>query len=195
MYTVICKSYPAPPFDTKEILRYAKCREADESVLALMRSCIDEIKDKLTYKVCYTELPFSVCDGMLDLTFTKINSSVLQKALSGCEQYVLFAATIGLELDRLLAKYGKISPAKALLFQAIGAERIESLCDMFCDALQCGKQPKAMRVSPGYGDLPLDMQKDIFAVLDCPRKIGLTLNDSMLMTPTKSVTAFIGAHK
>ena len=38
----------------------------------------------------------------------------------------------------------------------------------------------------------LRYQKDIFSVLDCQRKIGLTLNDSMLMSPTKSVTAIIG---
>jgi len=36
------------------------------------------------------------------------------------------------------------------------------------------------------------MQRDIFAVLDCPRKIGLSLNGSLLMSPSKSVTAIIG---
>jgi len=29
-------------------------------------------------------------------------------------------------------------------------------------------------------------------VLDCAKKIGLTLNDSLLMSPSKSVTAFAG---
>lgn len=48
------------------------------------------------------------------------------------------------------------------------------------------------RFSPGYGDLPINMQKDIFAALDCPRKIGLSLNESLLMSPSKSVTAIIG---
>ena len=36
------------------------------------------------------------------------------------------------------------------------------------------------------------MQKDIFAALDCPRKISLSLNESLLMSPSKSVTAIIG---
>ena len=48
------------------------------------------------------------------------------------------------------------------------------------------------RFSPGYGDLKLSSQKDIFRVLDCSRKIGLSLNDSLLMSPSKSVTAIIG---
>ena len=49
------------------------------------------------------------------------------------------------------------------------------------------------RFSPGYGDLPLALQREVFAALDCPRRIGLTLSDSLLMSPTKSVTALIGA--
>ena len=48
------------------------------------------------------------------------------------------------------------------------------------------------RFSPGYGDLPLDVQKNIFPLLDCERKIGLTLNESLIMSPSKSVTAFVG---
>ena len=51
------------------------------------------------------------------------------------------------------------------------------------------------RFSPGYGDLPLELQKDVFRVLDCPRKIGLSLNESLLMSPSKSVTAIIGIGK
>jgi len=41
----------------------------------------------------------------------------------------------------------------------------------------------------------LETQRDIFALLDCPRKIGLTLTDSLLMSPVKSVTAVMGIEK
>ena len=43
-----------------------------------------------------------------------------------------------------------------------------------------------------YGDLPLEVQTQFFQLLDCQRQIGLTLNDSLLMTPSKSVTAVFG---
>ena len=46
--------------------------------------------------------------------------------------------------------------------------------------------------SPGYGDLPLDLQREIFAALDCPKRIGVSLNESLLMSPSKSVSAIIG---
>ena len=79
------------------------------------------------------------------------------------------------------------------MFQAIGAERIEALCDAFCDDISkeynIAIKP---RFSPGYGDLPLECQKDIFAVISPEKHIGLTLTDSMLMSPSKSVTAIVG---
>ena len=48
------------------------------------------------------------------------------------------------------------------------------------------------RFSPGYGDYPIELQKSFLHILDAPRKIGLTANDSFLLTPVKSVTAIIG---
>lgn len=48
------------------------------------------------------------------------------------------------------------------------------------------------RYSPGYGDFALESQKEIFARLECAKRIGLTLTDTMLMVPFKSVTAVIG---
>ena len=132
----------------------------------------------------------------LDLGFTVTHSRDLQKNLKGCCRIILFGATVGLELDRLIARYGRLSPSKALCFQAIGAERIESLCNAFNDEIDEIFREQGMytrpRFSPGYGDLPINMQKDIFAALDCPRKIGLSLNESLLMSPSKSVTAIIG---
>lgn len=189
MNTVFTKNYSAPEVNRRELLRYAGCDENAD--LGIIDECLTEISDKLTYKVCYAEFGISTDGDFVDLGFTKTDSADLKKNLNGCEKIILFAATIGIEIDRLIAKYNRISPSKALIFQAIGAERAESLCDLFNDEMK-EKYSTNPRYSPGYGDLPLDIQRDIFAVLDCPRKIGLTLNDSLLMSPSKSVTAIIG---
>ena len=174
-------------FNKKEISRYAGNLQ-DEALLA---ECISEVADKLVYNVCYQKFPFEKQCETLNLGFAQVNSADLAKNLDGCDGILLFAATVGVELDRLIMKYCKISPVKALIFQAIGAERIEKLCDQFCKDMAKEENIKP-RFSPGYGDLPLDLQKEIFAALDCGKNIGLTLNDSMLMSPTKSVTAIVG---
>ncbi|MBP9988186.1 MAG: Vitamin B12 dependent methionine synthase activation subunit [Ruminococcus sp.] len=189
MNTVLTKTYEPPEINRSEILRYAGCDK--DFQLDLIDECLSELKNKLSYKVCFVEFEISENDKFSDLGFVKTASSDLRKNLDGCRKIILFAATIGIEIDRLIAKYNRISPSKALIFQAIGAERIESLCDVFCNEVKEKYEIKP-RYSPGYGDLSLEIQKKIFDVLDCPRKIGLTLNDSLLMSPSKSVTAIIG---
>lgn len=190
---VLTRTYPEPAFCEKEILRYAGCREADDGVLSLLRACIDEARGRLTYTVCYRELPVAITGSHCDFSAFAVDSGHLAKTLAGCERVILFAATVGVGIDRLIARYGRVSPAKAVMLQAIGAERIEALCDAFCadiaKEMQTGLRP---RFSPGYGDLPLTLQQDIVSVLDCGKRIGLCLNDSLLLSPSKSVTAIVG---
>lgn len=174
------------------------CKEKNSEVLAFVDECLKEVKGKLSYKVCFDsfEINCNAREKTVDLGFCLCKSEKLAANLKDCSNAVVFAATIGIEIDRLIAKYGRISPSKALCFQAIGAERIEALCNTFNDEITQDCQDKGLftraRYSPGYGDLSLNFQKNIFSVLDCPRKIGLSLNESLIMSPSKSVTAIIG---
>ena len=177
---VYTKNYSGGPINLKEILRYMGAKERTAELDKMIADCITECKEQLTYKVCYTEADFTdICD------------------FSNCEKCIAFAATTGIGIDRLIAKYSAVSPAKALVFQAIGAERIEWLCDEFENDIKSehkGLFPMR-RKSPGYGAFPLEAQRRIFSSLDCERKIGLTLNNSLVMSPSKSVTAVIGFTK
>ena len=47
------------------------------------------------------------------------------------------------------------------------------------------------RFSAGYGDLPLELQADIFNLLKPEKQMGVFLSESFIMSPTKSVTAFV----
>jgi len=191
---VSVKSYIEPPVCEKEILRYAGCKSADDVLLQLLRVCVDEVRPRLSYKVCWIELPLIIMENICDFGCMRIQSKDLVKNLQGCETVILFGATVGVEMDRLIGKYSRISPTKAVLLQAIGAERIEALCDVFCKEIEKEKKLHP-RFSPGYGDLPLETQREIFQVLNCSKEIGLSLNESLLMSPTKSVTAFVGIEE
>ena len=190
--------YPSPEIKRREILRYMGCKAGDSQIDGLLDSCICESSNALSYKVVYTEVPILKDRDGIKLGEITIVSRDLQKCLSGCDKAIIFAATVGLGIDRLINKYGRINPSRAVCFQAIGAERIEALCDAFCKdvsqkyAEHCRKLRP--RFSPGYGDLPLSLQRDIFNLLSCEKRIGLTLNDSLLMSPSKSVTAIVGIY-
>ena len=200
MTTIVYKkSYSAPPIDKIEALRYAGVRGDAPEISALLDECISEAMAHLSYKLCYAYYPISRDGGRVNLGFAEVCSDRLAAHLDGCHGVILLAATIGISFDRLVAKEIKVSPTKALLLDGLGAERIEALCDLFCreEAEVLAKSGKTLtsRFSAGYGDLPLDLQKSIFAALDCKKNIGLTLNDSLLMSPQKSVTAIIGIKR
>ena len=190
---VLTKTYPAPPICEKEILRYAGSPSADKETQDLLKTCLSIAKDKFVYKVCYCRLPVNIAEDICDFGAFKVKSLKLAQNLKGCHSVIIFGATVGVEIDRLVAKYSRISPAKALMLQAMGAERIEALCDTLCeDITRDLKTNLKPRFSSGYGDLPLDTQKQIFNLLNCSKHIGLSLNDSLIMSPSKSVTAFVG---
>lgn len=193
MSTVLTKSLPAPPFCEREALRYAGCRAADGQTTGLLHACLDQAQDALAYRVCYTVSPVEIREAEVTFEGFTLRSAQLARNLAGCSRALVFAATVGVGIDRLIARAGALSPAKGLMYQAIGAERIESLCDSFC-ALFEQEQGVSLRprFSPGYGDLPLEAQRAVFEVLDCPRRIGLTLGGGLVMSPSKSVTAIAG---
>ena len=197
--TVYKKIYAEPPINKKEILRYAGVGKDIGELDGLIGECISELEGQLFYKVCYRVFPISFDGDAIDLGFCRSESRSLKINLEGCEYILLFAATVGMNIDRAIVKYSAVSPAKAFVFQAIGAERIESLCDVFCRDIQVLSSERGFftrpRFSAGYGDFALEYQKEIFAALDCYRQIGVSLNDSLLMSPTKSVTAIIGMRK
>lgn len=185
-----------------EIWRYAGYKgipsEDEKELLSLLQDVLTESKGSLEYKVCYVRAEVKWEDGMPILPFSH-HSENLAKCLTGSTEVVMFCATIGMSVDKFINRYEKRKPAKALMFQAYGAERVEAVCDTFCrqikeevknDGLYC-----TPRFSPGYGDLELEIQKAFFDILDCPRQIGVFLNDSLLMTPSKSVTAIFGIGK
>jgi len=188
----------------KEILRYAgmagmKDEEFDEKLETILEECIAEAMPILSYKVSYRYEPLEIREGHAILPFEYAFSQALDKNLEGCDEVVLFAATVGLALDRLIAKYNKVSKVKALFLQAFGAERIEALCDLFNKEVKtlAAEREKLTkpRFSPGYGDLSLEIQKPFTQLLDCSRRLGINLNESLLMSPSKSVTALIGIRE
>ncbi len=185
---VYTKTYESLPFNEKEALRYARFVNPDDEAYRLINESYESVKDVFTFKVCYKEFDVKYDKELLDLGFCKTESENLKKLLKNSEKCILFAATAGIGIDRAIKRYGISDSLKALVLQGIGTERIETLCDKF----QSEFGNTTPRFSPGYGDMPLEMQRDVFKALDCPRKIGLTLNDNLLMVPMKSVTAIFG---
>ena len=159
-----------------------------------LKESLEAAKGAVQWRAVWCRYPLKRDGEELDLGFARTTSRGLREHLVGCDEIILFACTAGAEMDRRIARAKLSSPAKALLMHAIGAQQVEGGCDRLCGQLaeQFPDKQLTDRFSPGYGDLPLEMQKDVMTALDCGRTVGITLTGSLLMTPSKSVTAIIG---
>lgn len=178
--------------------------EWEDSSLAVIREHIREAAASteavMHPKACYGRFPIEVKgDGRILLPYGEVVSHDLTRNLCGCQEIFLFAATIGAEYERLLRRTRLTSMTQAAILQAAGAAAVESLCDKLNDdlrkAAEAGGYKAHPRYSPGYGDYALENQKGIFDVLQPSRYIGLSLMDTLIMAPEKSVTAVIGLEK
>ena len=183
------------PFDEKEILRYAMLPSfAPKPEELPLKECLEAAKGAAKCRAVWRRYPLRRNGEELDLGFARTDTRDLRRHLEGCDEILLFACTAGAEMDRRIARAKLLSPARGLLMHAIGAQQVEGGCDRLCQRLAEMFPDRQLtdRFSPGYGDLPLAMQRDVMEALDCGRTVGITLTDSLLMTPSKSVTAIIG---
>lgn len=183
------------PFDEKEILRYAMLPSFAPAPEELpLQECLKAAKGAAQCRAVWRRYSLKADGEGLDLGFARTDSKDLKRHLEGCGEILLFACTAGTEMDRRIVRAKLQSAAKGLLMHAIGAQQVEGGCDRLCLRLAELFPDRQLtdRYSPGYGDLPLEMQRDVMKALDCGRTLGITLSESLLMTPSKSVTAIIG---
>ncbi len=180
--------------DRREALRYLGCgkRSPDGMTGELLSECEKEVLPLLQPRCCWMVKkisfpgPFSV-----DIGFGPIESVTLSRHLQGCHSAMLFAATVGIGIDRLVGRYQRLRPSRAAVIDALGSSAIECWCDDMEVGL-LGNEVHCSRFSPGYGDFALSCQEPFSRLLDMPRSAGIFLSQSLLMTPSKSVTAVIG---
>lgn len=107
---------------------------------------------------------------------------------------VYLCGTLGAAFDRWQRARAAVSAAEAYEAQRLGLVEIEKLMDELEAAARqeveaAGSERLLPRRSPGYGEMPLALSREILDRLDATRKIGVALTESLSLVPTKSVTA------
>jgi hypothetical protein len=121
-------------------------------------------------------------------------SQDLQTHLEGCNSCFLFAATLGIEVDRLMTRLSVTDSSAAVMIQACAAAFLEAFCDEQMELLakEVPGQFLRPRFSPGYGDFPVEYNSKILSALNADKIIGLSTTTANMLVPTKSITAVIG---
>ena len=182
--------------DLREIARYMRMGRTlpegalAERVTALRDRALKVIRPARTWRRFPIEGGAIVSGGVrLDIAGT------LARHIVGCRAAYLVCGTIGAAFDAFQRRVSVSSGADALIVQAIGAALIEKLMDSVEDEIHgelAENETLVERYSPGYGTFPLAAQRTLLALLDAPIKVGVSLTDTLLMVPSKSVSAIIG---
>lgn len=124
--------------------------------------------------------------------------SSIAEHLTDATEVALLAVTLGADVDRELRRLSFVDAFEQVLFDAAATALVERAADAAEAQVRAYAHAKeaytSWRFSPGYGDLPLEIQPTFLAVLDATRQLGITLTPSNLMVPTKSITALVGIH-
>lgn len=186
--------------DESEVLRYLgyKDQHIDDNLKEKIYECKNIISESATPRYVYKQMDFHISSEGVKINDTYIHfpGKDILNHLSNSKKCFIMAATLGLEIEKIIKLYNKKDLTKALILDACATTAIEELCDEVESNIRelVSKNNKYInfRYSPGYGDLPVDTNKHILNLLDAQKTIGLTVTDYNILIPKKSVTAIIG---
>jgi len=128
-----------------------------------------------------------------------IRSESIAKLLLRSESAVFMGVTVGMgivDLAREAVQAGDGS--SAIIYDAVGSETAEAAIEWLNRFLgsehrRKGKVLTSMRFSAGYGDFLLENQRLFYELLDLKR-FGVSLTESCIFIPEKTVTAIAGVE-
>lgn len=179
------QTQPDPALASRLDALYEKALASSRFRITFLEDCVDSKEP---------DLPADKPGIRLQRTGLFLPGSLAKRMLSGSQSVTLLGCTLGQGFDAALSRMQMLNMADALLFDAIGSALIEDCLDQWQSEYVKKKRPlfPSDRFSAGYGDLPLGVQKEMAQVLKLPANIGVYLSDSLMMNPTKSVTALLG---
>lgn len=195
--------------DKKEVLRYLqyKNQEIKNDLSEIIKECINDTKEIINPRFIYRKynikkLKSSNSKGEVYLEGANLilQSDDVYNLLRECDECILMSATLGLEIEKEIRKLTYTDLTKGIIIDACATTAIEEVCDIVQASIEKELLKKGKhityRYSPGYGDLPIEKNVDINNILNTQKEIGLTVTNSGIMIPRKSVVALIGvSHK
>ncbi len=174
--------------------------KADEELKEKIRETFHFLVGISLNKYVYKRLSVTIPNGsekgvFFDNAAVFVPSKDLAHLLMHVNSCYIIAATLGAEVDRQISLMQRVDMMKAVMLDACASVLIDRVCDDI--EMEIASQLDeglylTMRYSPGYGDVSLELSASLLKWLQASKTIGLSLTQSNMLIPTKSVTALIG---
>ena len=168
-----------------------------EAILTLTQEMLTEARQLVAPAVVYEVYPVEeVSQQRLVLRNGRsFQAGRILDQLASASEIAVLIGTVGQRLEKQASRYfDQGHPAKGVVLDSIGSAAVEELLESACHVIEELAAAKEMQTSspfsPGYLDWPLDQQVVIFDLLPADA-IGVTLTESLLMIPRKSLSAVV----
>ena len=182
--------------DRAEALRYLAIARPDAGSLEAIEPVAAALEAAVTPRFTFAVFPVRhTPEGeALEGTELVLPGEMAKTMLKDCSHAVLLLCTLGAGFEARLRAASARDMAQAAMLDACGSAYVEAGCFDAETAIAARFPDKFLtdRFSPGYGDLPLALQPKLCAALDSQRRLGVTVTESLLMVPMKTVSAVIG---
>ena len=164
----------------------------DDKTKELLLSCGKQLKHSMEGKFVYKV--FDLKDSQIQGADFILQGQAVRNHLRNCDKVIFMCATLSAGVDLLIRKFQITGMAEAIITDSLASAVIEQVCDKAEEIIlkDFAEYEHTWRFGLGYDDFPLECQKQFLDILDAPKRIGVCVNDSMMLTPTKSVTCVIG---
>lgn len=174
--------------DREQAFRYMGLHtRSDAQMLKTADACEKNLLSKIQPRYCWKAFQKENLNKIL------IGQDI-QKHLAQCNTVILFCATLSQSTDVCIRQAQTADILSGMMTDAMASALTEQLCDEaekeilqnFPDMFS------TWRFSPGYGDMPLEIQQDFLNLINAGKRLGICVSEGGLLIPTKSVTAVIG---
>ncbi|MDO5402293.1 MAG: vitamin B12 dependent-methionine synthase activation domain-containing protein [Eubacteriales bacterium] len=173
--------------------------EIDADTLKLMRQCENEIVSQVRPRGIYRVFDVVVRQEGVEIAGTNLIlfGESIKRHLANCDRAVLMAVTLSDAADRMIRTFQVTDMAKAVIMDSMASAAVEQACNRLETEIsrELPQYYQTFRFGLGYGDLPISLQRDFIKILNADKLIGLHVNESSMLVPTKSVTAVIGLSR
>ncbi len=178
----------------KDILRYLKVKESSPDLELQIAEMQKLVNEKITPQYKYALVGIEQVDKGIRILNTNIilTGELAKNHFIDDSKIAIILATLTLQSELLLKRTFARSASLGVILDAVLTDTIEKYLDKVEIELKSklggDKKP---RISCGYGDLPLELEKDLFKLVE-GEQLGVSINDSFMKSPNKSVIALIG---
>ena len=173
------------PLEKRTLLYLGFRHEATKEQHEMITRAVEEVK--ALARPAFATGFFKIGECPVNLDFPTLRKMFERNA---SDSVCILISTLGQAVDNRIDRLKDRAPSRMILLDSAANAYIEEVTDEYQSRLELKDQ--TFRFAPGYAEVPLELQKEIFENVPGAGKTGITLDEGYLMHPFKSMTGIIG---